>query len=135
MGVARVGTATFGGKGAFFAAFADAILAWPLFRSSRFHRPAWETEFCGQRLAGEFSRRARENGQNSVRRPGYASLTGGDCGHFSHPGNPVGLPGLRGGAEGIRTSDLRGTGTRAVTVPTLPVPRDLVPKLSLSIRP
>jgi hypothetical protein len=24
-----------------------------------------------------------------------------DCGHFSHPENPVGLPGLRGGAEGI----------------------------------
>jgi hypothetical protein len=35
----------------------------------------------------------------SVRRPGYASLTGRDCGHFSHPGNPVSLPELRGGAE------------------------------------
>jgi hypothetical protein len=43
--------------------------------------------------------------------------------------------GLPGGAEGIRTSDLRGTGTRAVTAPPLPVLRDLVPKLSLSIRP
>ena len=35
-------------------------------------RPAWETEFCAQRLAGEFRRRARENSRNSVRRPAAA---------------------------------------------------------------
>ena len=38
--------------------------------ASRFHRAARETEFCRQRLAGEFRRRARENGRNSVRRLG-----------------------------------------------------------------
>ena len=31
---------------------------------------------------------ARENGRNSVRKPGYASLTSRDCGHFSHPETP-----------------------------------------------
>ncbi len=34
---------------------------------------ARETDFCGQRLAGELRRRARENDRNSVRRPGYGS--------------------------------------------------------------
>ena len=33
------------------------------------HLVVRETEFCGQRLAGDFSRRMRENGPNSVRRP------------------------------------------------------------------
>jgi hypothetical protein len=61
---------------------------------SRFHRPAWETEFCGQRLAGEFRRRARENGRNSVRRPSRGSLTSWNCEGFYRPGNRVGLPGL-----------------------------------------
>jgi hypothetical protein len=36
------------------------------------------------------------------------ALTDRDCGHFSHPGNPVGLPGLRGGAERIQTAMLFG---------------------------
>ena len=33
------------------------------------HLVGRETEFCGQRLAGDFRRRMRENGRNSVRRP------------------------------------------------------------------
>ena len=41
-----------------------------------------ETEFCGQRLAGDFSRRMRENGRNSVRRPRHASLTDRNCENF-----------------------------------------------------
>ena len=36
------------------------------------HPVVRETEFCGQRLAGDFRRRARENGRNSVRRPRFA---------------------------------------------------------------
>ena len=39
------------------------------------HLVGRETEFCGQRLAGDFRRRMRENGRNSVRRPQIASLT------------------------------------------------------------
>ena len=58
---------------------------------------ARETEFCRQRLAGEFGRRTRENGRNSVRRPRRSSLTDGNCVDFCRPGNRVGLPGLRGG--------------------------------------
>jgi site-specific DNA recombinase len=38
--------------------------------SKRLRRATRETEFCGPRLAGEFRRRARENGRISVRRPG-----------------------------------------------------------------
>ena len=30
------------------------------------HLVVRETEFCGQRLAGDFSRRTQENGRNSV---------------------------------------------------------------------
>ena len=40
------------------------------------------------------------------RRPRYASLTDRNCEGFSRPGNRVGLLGLRGGAEGIRTEML-----------------------------
>ena len=43
------------------------------------HLVVRETEFCGQRLAGDFSRRMRENGRNSVRRPRHASLTDRNC--------------------------------------------------------
>jgi hypothetical protein len=39
---------------------------------------------------------------------GRGSLTSRNCEGFYRPGNRVGLPGLDGGAEGIRTSDLRG---------------------------
>jgi hypothetical protein len=62
----------------------------------------------------------RIQAQSAGERPEFGSQTGRgpltyrNCGHFSHPGNPVGLPGLRGGAEGIRTSDLRSAGTRAL---------------------
>ena len=45
------------------------------------------TEFCGLRLAGEFRRRTRENGGNSVRRPRHASLTDRNCEGFCRPGN------------------------------------------------
>ncbi len=53
---------------------------------SRKDRPAFDalwkdaarrTEFCGQRLAGDFRCRMRENGRNSVRRPRIASLPTG----------------------------------------------------------
>ena len=67
--------------------------------ASRFHRPAWETEFCRQRLAGGFRRRARENGWNSVRRPRRGSLTYRNCEGFYRPGNQVGLPRLDGGGR------------------------------------
>ena len=53
-----------------------------------------ETEFCGLRLAGDFRRRTRENGRNSVRRPRHVSLTDRNCEGFCRPGNRVGLPGL-----------------------------------------
>jgi hypothetical protein len=110
----------------------------PLFRSSHFHRPAWETAdsgsgrtrlihtsstACGRYTGvaavsvqplpivqrGKRNFAGRDWRANSAKcaeqRPefgsqtGYASLTGGDCWHFSHPGNPVGLPGLRGGGR------------------------------------
>ena len=61
------------------------------------HLVVRETEFCGQRLAGDFSRRMRENGRNSVRRPRHASLTERNCEGFCRPGNRVGLPVLYGG--------------------------------------
>ena len=38
------------------------------------HLVVRETEFCGLRLAGDFRRRTRENGRNSVRRPRHAAL-------------------------------------------------------------
>ena len=53
------------------------------------HLVVRETEFCGQRLAGDFSRRMRENGRNSVRRPRHASLTDRNCEGFCRPGNRV----------------------------------------------
>ena len=56
------------------------------------HLVGRETEFCGQRLAGDFRRRMRENGRNSVRRPRIASLTDRNCECFSPPGNRVGSP-------------------------------------------
>ena len=58
-----------------------------------------ETEFCGQRLAGDCRRRTRENGRNSVRRPRCAPLTDRKCEGFCRPENRGGLPGLHGGAE------------------------------------
>ena len=61
------------------------------------HLVVRETEFCGQRLGGDFSRRMRENGRNSVRRPRHASLTDRNCEGFCRPGNRVGLQGLHGG--------------------------------------
>ena len=55
----------------------------------------------GQRLAGGFRRRARENGWNSVRRPRRGSLTYRNReGSFS-PGNQVGLPRLDGGGRSL----------------------------------
>ena len=63
------------------------------------HLVVRETEFCGQRLAGDFSRRMRENGRNSVRRPRHASLTDRNCEGFCRPGNRVGLPVLYGGGR------------------------------------
>ena len=66
-----------------------------------------ETEFCGQRLAGDFSRRMRENGRNSVRRPRHASLTDRNCEGFCRPGNRVGLPVLYGGGCRDRTDGHR----------------------------
>src|SRR5271157_3409371 len=56
-----------------------------------------ETEFCGQRLAGDCRRRTRENGRNSVRRPRCAPLTDRNCESFCRLGNRGGLPGLYGG--------------------------------------
>ncbi len=49
----------------------------------------------------------RENGRNSVRRPRIASLTDRNCEGFCRRGNRGGLPGLHGGAEGIRTGGHR----------------------------
>ena len=63
------------------------------------HLVVRETEFCGQRLAGYFSRRMRENSRNSVRRPRCASLTRRNYGGFCLPGNRPGLSGLHGGAR------------------------------------
>ena len=66
-----------------------------------------ETEFCGLRLAGEFRRRTRENGGNSVRRPRHSSLTDRNCEGFCRPGNRGGLPGLHGGRCRDRTDGHR----------------------------
>ena len=63
------------------------------------HLVVRETEFCGLRLAGDFGRRTRENGRNSVRRPPHTSLTDRNCEGFCRPGNRVGLPGLHGGGR------------------------------------
>ena len=71
------------------------------------HLVVRETEFCGQRLAGDFSRRMRENGRNSVRRPRHASLTDRNCEGFCRPGNRVGLPVLYGGGCRNRTDGHR----------------------------
>ena len=79
--------------------------AQPLLRP--LHLVVRETEFCGQRLAGDFSRRMRENGPNSVRRPRHASLTDRNCEGFCRPGNRVGLPVLYGGGCRDRTDGHR----------------------------
>ena len=71
------------------------------------HLVVRETEFCGLRLAGDFRRRTRENGRNSVRRPRCASLTDRNCEGFCRPGNRVGLPGLHGGGCRDRTDGHR----------------------------
>ena len=71
------------------------------------HPVVRETEFCGQRLAGDFRRGPRENGRNSVRRPRCASLTDRNREGFSPPGNRVGLPGLDGGGCRDRTDGHR----------------------------
>ena len=63
------------------------------------HLVVRETEFCGLRPAGDFRRRTRENGRNSVRRPRHPSLTGRNREGFYVPGNRVGLPGLDGGGR------------------------------------
>src|SRR5271166_6470066 len=63
------------------------------------HLVVRETEFCGWRLAGDFRRRTRENGRNSVRRPRHAALSDRNCEGFCVPGNRVGLPGLHGGGR------------------------------------
>jgi hypothetical protein len=58
-------------------------------------------------LAGLVERVGRIQVQSAGERPefgsqtGRGSLTGRDCGHFSHPGNPVSLPGLRGGGRSL----------------------------------
>ena len=85
----------------------DGVDRFPVMHSRAAERPPLrplhlvvrETEFCGQRLAGDFSRRMRENGRNSVRRPRHASLTDRNCEGFCRPGNRVGLPGLHGGGR------------------------------------
>jgi hypothetical protein len=69
--------------------------------------------FAGRDWCPTRRRRTPEDSRNSVRRPGNASLTDGNCRGFRHQGNCAGLPGLDGGAEGIRTSDIRSTSTRA----------------------
>ena len=79
--------------------------AQPLLRP--LHLVVRETEFCGLRLAGEFRRRTRENGGNSVRRPRHASLTDRNCEGFCRPGNRLGLPGLHGGGCRDRTDGHR----------------------------
>ncbi len=71
------------------------------------HLVVRETEFCGQRLAGDFRRRTRENGQNSVRRPRDAALSDRNCEGFCVPGNRVRLPGLYGGGCRDRTDGHR----------------------------
>ena len=63
------------------------------------HLVGRETELCGQRLAGDYRRRMRENRRNSVRRPRIASLTDRNCEGFCPPGNRFGLPGLDGGGR------------------------------------
>ena len=67
------------------------------------HLVVRETEFCGLRLAGDFRRRTREKGRNSIRRPQHPSLTDRNCEGICRPGNRVGLPGLHGGGCRNRT--------------------------------
>jgi hypothetical protein len=72
--MARSGTAradSGSGRTRLIHAVFDSLLTYvgrPPFRSNRFHRAARETEFFGQRLAGDIGRRPRENDRNSVRR-------------------------------------------------------------------
>jgi hypothetical protein len=80
-------------------------IGFPLFRSTRFIVRPGKREFCRQRLAGKFRCRARENGRDSVRRPGRGSLTYRNRDGFCRPGNRVGLPGLDGGRCRDRTCD------------------------------
>ena len=82
------------------------------------HLMVRETEFCGLRLAGDFSRRTSENGGNSVRRPRHASLTDRNCEGFCRPGNRVGLPVLYGGRSARRVNADSGSSRTQLIHPT-----------------
>jgi hypothetical protein len=73
-----------------------------------------ETEFCGQRLPAPRAVNEPRRRWNGHGRPTISAASPGNVVLFYGLGNYVGLRGLLGGAEGIRTSDLRGAGTRAL---------------------
>ena len=64
---------------------------------------AFDTEMTGNRSYGNVVLSCGAGNLVDLRGlPGGAEgipRTGWDCGHFSHPGNPLGLPGLRGGGR------------------------------------
>ena len=55
------------------------------FRAARSISWSGKRNFVGRDLAGDFSRRMRENGRNSVRRPRHASLADRNCEGFCRP--------------------------------------------------
>jgi hypothetical protein len=72
-----------------------------------------ETEICGQRLSTARAANEPQRRWNGLGRPTAATASRGNVVLFCGLGNHVDLRGLPGGAEGIRTSDLRSAGTRA----------------------
>jgi hypothetical protein len=61
----------------------------------------WETEFCGQRLAGASSRFPGANKRKLERRLPSAAASPWNSADFLKRGNQSRLAGLDGGAEGI----------------------------------
>ena len=68
-----------------------------------------ETEFWGRRLSTPEAANGPQRPRNGHGRPTTGAASPGNIGLFCGLGNHVGLRGLLGGAEGIRTADLRGS--------------------------
>ena len=74
----------------------------------------WETELCDMETATGIRRQKSAQRAKPTVETGSPHAGYGNVALFLTLGNHVGLRGLPGGPEGIRTSDLRSAGTRAL---------------------
>jgi hypothetical protein len=76
-----------------------------------------ETEICGQRLSTARAANEPRRRPKRLSRPTDAAASRGNVVIFCGGGNHVGLRGLRGGAEGIRTDGHRAGAVRSRAIP------------------